>query len=420
VEIYIFLVYILAYIGLFATTFYIINLLTYYKKKRIIPESTKETVTILIPAYNEEKGMKKTIESALALDYPKHKLEIIVIDDGSKDKTYEIAKKFESNSHPKIKVLTKKNGGKGTALNFGIKRSKGEIIITMDADTAVQPDALKKMVGYFSTSKKVMCVSPSMGIYKPKNFWQRIQQIEYHMGVFLRKSFASVNAIHVTPGAFSAYKKTFFDKYGDFDEGNLTEDLELALRIQVKGYAIENSPESVAYTISPNTFRTMLAQRKRWYAGLIKNLWRYRQLFGIKKGALGAVILPTAVTTVVLSVILTIYLIIRTTIKIKDELISFHAVNFQFKDVIEINKYVFQNFFYSLFSNKVFIITILFLTLLWFYLVFSKRKMNYDEGMRFNFLLFVIFYGFLFAFWWIVSFFYVFFNKEVTWRDEDK
>ncbi len=236
-EFYTILVYILAYIGLFATSFYITSMIKHYRKPEPLPKDDK-TVTIIIPAYNEEASIARTIQSALELEYPKDKIEIIVVNDGSKDKTYEIAKKFEMARGIRVKVLTKPNGGKGSALNFGIKHSKSEIIVTMDADSFARPDSLRRMVGYFY-SKDVMSVTPAMGVHNPKGILQRIQQIEYYLGVFLRKSFSTINAIHITPGAFSAYRREFFLKYGGYDERNITEDLEIALRIQSKNYIIE-------------------------------------------------------------------------------------------------------------------------------------------------------------------------------------
>src|SRR3989344_3245154 len=265
-DVYLILVYTLSYIGLLATSFYIINLLTYYKTKKKPSPSIKKTVTIIIPAYNEEKSIASTINSAVSLNYSKENLEIIVIDDGSKDKTYEIAREFISDKNQKVRVFTKPNGGKGSALNLGIKKAGGEIIITMDADTIVHPNSLKKMIGYF-TEDDVMSVAPAMGVFEPKNIWRRIQQIEYYMGVFLRKSFASMNAIHITTGAFSAYRKIFFEKHGGFDEKNITEDLEVALRIQSHGYILENAEEAAVYTIGPGTFRSLMVQRRRWYTG---------------------------------------------------------------------------------------------------------------------------------------------------------
>ena len=408
------LVYILAYIGLFATSFYIVSMIKHYKKIEPAPADDK-TVTIIIPAYNEEKSIARTIKSALSVDYPRDNLEIIVVNDGSKDKTYEIAKRFESSKLPKVKILTKPNGGKGSALNLGIKKARGEIIFTMDADTFVMPDAVKKMVGFFH-EKKVMAVTPAMGVYKPKSIWQRIQHIEYYIGIFLRKSFSTINAIHITPGAFSAYRKIFFLKHGGYDEKNITEDLEIALRIQSKDYIIENSPTAVVYTIAPKEFKSLMRQRRRWYTGLIKNFWNYRRLFGFKKGPLGMFVLPVAIMTIALSVILTIYLVIKTLSNIKDHLSLLNSINFQFNNLIELNSYIFENFLYSFFSNPLILITILFIFLLGFYLYFARKKMRYQESVKLNFVLFIILFTLLFTFWWIVSSFYILLNKRVVWR----
>lgn len=417
-DFYTVLIYVLIYIGLFSTSFYIINLFTYYRKKKKPSPKTDKTVSIIIPMYNEEKSIVSTIKSALSLNYPKNKLEIIVVDDGSKDKSYEIAKKFISNINPKVRVFKKAvNSGKGSALNLGIKKARHKIIVTMDADTIVEPDSLKKMIGYFTT-KDVMAVAPAMGVYKPKNIWRRIQQIEYYMGVFLRKSFASMNAIHITPGAFSSYRKEFFEKHGGFDEKNITEDLEVALRIQSHNYILENAEEAAVYTIGPGTFRTLMVQRRRWYTGLTKNLWNYRRLFGPKTGALGMVVLPTAVSTIVLGVILTVYMVTKALLKLKNELLTLSAINFQFQNTLELSSYLIEVFFLTILTNKILLFTILFISLLWCYMSFSKRKMMYKESIKLNFALFIVFFSLLFAFWWIVSAIYMLFNKKVVWREE--
>src|SRR3989344_3496153 len=112
----------------------------------------------------------------------------------------------------------------------------------MDADTTVDPKSMKNMVRFFK-GKNVMCVSPAIIIDKPRNILQRVQYMEYLLSLFLRKAFASLKSIYITPGAFSAYRKSFFDKFGLYDVGNPTEDLEMALRIQYKGYYTENCPE---------------------------------------------------------------------------------------------------------------------------------------------------------------------------------
>ncbi len=416
-EFYEIAVYVLAYIGLFATSFYFINLISHYRNKTEDLEKNDVPVTIIIPAYNEEKSIARTIKSALSLDYMKDKLEVIVINDGSKDNTYEIAKKFVSKVNPIVRVITKPNGGKGSALNLGIKHARGDIIISMDADSFVGKDALRKMIPYFDNDR-VMAVTPSMGVYEPKGILQRIQQVEYYIGVFLRKSLATINAIHITPGAFSAYRKSFFLRYGGYDELNITEDLEIALRIQSKGYTIENSPKSVVYTIVPKTFRSLLVQRRRWYTGLIRNLLAYKNLFGFKKGPLGKLVLPVAVSTILLSIFLTSYLVVKTVLKVKDDLLSMQAINFRFQDSFEINHYVVQSFFYQLFSSKIILLSIILIGLIAFYLMYSRRQMSFQESVKGSFILFILLYSLLFAFWWICSIVYFLFNKNIVWRDE--
>jgi cellulose synthase/poly-beta-1,6-N-acetylglucosamine synthase-like glycosyltransferase len=169
-------------------------------------ERTDLSVSIIIPAYNEEKSIVRTIDSAVNLDYPRKNMEIIVVDDGSKDSTYSLAKEHidflrKKYSSLNIKVFTKKNGGKGSALNLGIEKCSGEIVVSMDADTFANPDAIKKMMGYFY-NEEVMSVTPTLAVYQPKTIWQRVQHIEYYLGTFLRKSFALLNAMHVYSRSF--------------------------------------------------------------------------------------------------------------------------------------------------------------------------------------------------------------------------
>lgn len=421
-DFYISLLYGLSYLSLVVFFFYLLNLKKIKEKDKICEESTDKTVSIIIPAYNEEKSIEKTIESALAIDYPKEKFEIIVVDDGSRDNTFKLAKKYEKNN-PNLQVFTKKNGGKGSALNFGIERAKNEIIITMDADTFAEPSAVKKMIAKFY-SDDVIAVTPSMCVYKPKTLWQKIQQIEYYMGVFLRKSLAAINSIHVTPGAFSAYRKVFFDKHGGYDEHNITEDLEITLRIQSQDYIIENASEAVVYTVSPKTFKELMVQRRRWYTGLIKNLLSYKQLlFNWKKGILGLLVLPLAVFSIFSSVFLTGYFLIKSAEQILDNLNFLQSINFDigglFPTEIYLIKETLITFFYNTFSNPLFLLSVFVLLSLIFYLKFAKKRTKSKENLQFSFFLFILFFSLLYAFWWIISFIYLMFNKKVVWREED-
>jgi len=405
------IVYLSIYIGLVATTFYVLSFIADKKKKReFLTDSKLPFVSVIIPAYNEEKSIAGTIKSILRSNYPK--FEVIIIDDGSKDNTLKIAKKFIKKD---VKVFSKKNGGKGSALNFGLKKAKGEIIFTLDADTFADPKSMKKMVRYFK-NKDVMCVSPAMVIHNAKSILQRIQSIEYLLGLFLRKTFAALNAIYITPGAFSAYRKSFFDKYGGFDEGNITEDLEMALRIQFKGYIIENCPEAPVYTIAHKRFKPLLIQRRRWYFGLIKNLLNYKKILSSKYGDLGVFVIPIAAISIFFAVFVTVYLFFKTIFQIKNELLFLQTINFDFLNFMNINFYVIERFLFLFFTKPVVIFILFFMLILGFYLYYASKKIGKTSGLIINLPLFFLFFAILFGFWWVVSIIYALFSKNVKWR----
>lgn len=406
-------IYISIYIGLIAISFYILSYLSSKKKQqKFYTDKELPKVSVIIPAYNEEDCIEDTIKSIAKSNYPKGMLEVLVVDDGSKDKTFEKAKKLESKI---VKVFTKENGGKASALNFAIKKARGDIVFTMDADTMVEPKSLKNMVRYFK-DEEVMSVTPSIITYKPKSVWQRVQQIEYVFGLFLRKTFASLNAIYITPGAFSAYRKIFFDKYGGFDVGNITEDLEMSIRIQYHGYRIENSTTSPAYTISPSSFADLLKQRKRWYIGLMKNIWKYRKIVSRKYGDLGTFVMPVAWISIFFAVFITAYLIIKTLLKSIQEVVFWQSINFDFASLFNINIYFLERFFFLLFTNPVFIFILLFVCLMRIYIIFARKRMGKITGLFLNLTLFFVFFAVLFGFWWVVSIFYLLFKREVKWK----
>lgn len=405
------IVYLSIYLGLFATTFYILSFISYSKKEReLYTDKELPSVSVIIPAYNEEETIAKTMKSVLKSDYPD--FEIIIVDDGSSDNTLKIAKKFENE---KIRVFHKENGGKGSALNFGLKLAKGKIIFTMDADTTVNPKSMKNMVRFFR-DKQVMSVSPAIIIDKPRNILQRVQYMEYLLGLFLRKAFASLKSIYITPGAFSAYRKSFFDRFGGYDVGNPTEDLEMALRIQYRGYYTENCPEAPAYTTAPATFRELMIQRRRWYFGLLTNLWSYRRIVGRKYGDLGSFVIPTALVSILFSVIVVVYMFFKTLFEVKDNLIFYQSVNFDFSSLFNINLYVIERALFLFFSKPVVLFILLFMAILGFYMHYASRKIGKLSGLFTNLILFYIFFAILFGFWWTISIFYTIFSKTIRWR----
>src|SRR4030042_303570 len=290
---------ILFFLGTVLTLFLgIFYLITFFDNKALLrcPKIKRfPTISIIVPAYYESRTICRTLESLRALNYPQNKLEIIVVNDGSTDDTYAIAQSFRG-----VRVLTKTNGGKGSAINFGLRHATSELMAVMDADSFVSRNALRKMIGHFRRDS-ILAVTPTLKVHNPKGFWQQIQYVEYLFSVLFRKIFAFLQSVYVTPGPFSIYRKSFFDKHGGFDEANITEDLEIALRIQSLGYEIENSINAEVFTVAPSNFRDLLRQRVRWYSGVVNNMWQYRRMFTPRNGNLGIFVLPVAVISVVLA-----------------------------------------------------------------------------------------------------------------------
>jgi cellulose synthase/poly-beta-1,6-N-acetylglucosamine synthase-like glycosyltransferase len=298
---------VIMYVFLFASlNFEVFLLITYFERKDVIKEegervslgSKKQpSVTIIVPCWNEEKTVSKTIYSLLNLDYPKDKLKIMIVDDGSTDSTWETVQKFKNNSQ--IELHRKTNGGKHTALNYGISKLTTDLVGCLDADSYVHKDTMKKMAVYFE-DRKTMAVAPSIKLWDPKNPLQIFQKIEYSFGIFTRKMFHYMNAIYITPGPFSIFRREVFEKLGNYRKAHNTEDIELALRMQKNGYKIAHAYNAYVYTVPPKTLKTLLKQRIRWSYGFIKNAQDYKDMFFNKKyGNLGMLVLPMAAISLV-------------------------------------------------------------------------------------------------------------------------
>jgi cellulose synthase/poly-beta-1,6-N-acetylglucosamine synthase-like glycosyltransferase len=407
------------YAALFITTFTgLLFLITFFENMNKMgnPRIRKyPTVCIVIPAHNEEPSIASTIESAMAIDYPKNKIEIFVVENGeSKDKTYAIAKKYRKYG---IKVISLKRGGKGHAMNYVLKKTKSEIFITMDADTFADKDVLKKMLGYFN-NPDVMAVAPTMKSKNNENLSQKIQNIEYLVGAFLRKVYHFLDSVYVTPGAFTAYRKSFFDKYGGFDTKHITEDIEMTLRIQAKRYKIANAIDASVYTITPKKMKTLFWQRVRWYLGYIESTIQYRKvLFSTKHGYLGTVIAPTAIASIVYMIYLFVILIEEA---IKTAIDIFYASISGTNPVILLQQIKLTPFYFHVSIVSFVAVLAIIVSLLMFFIAksYSSDKSDYKVG----YLGFALLYIFLFAVWWISAIYYKIFGNElrfggVVWRN---
>lgn len=281
--------------------FQVLLLISFFENRKKIDEEGNHkpehfpTVGVAVPCWNEERTLSATLDSLLALDYPKEKLSIYVVDDGSTDRTLEIAQKYEREHPTIITAIHKQNGGKHTAVNLALEKSTSDLFGCLDADSFVAPHTLKAIVSNFESNKEVMAVTPCIHIRHPKSFIQRMQAIEYLMGVFIRKAFGSLDAIQVTPGPFSIFKKEVFQQIGNYHKAHNTEDFEITLRMHRAHLKIANSHKALVYTVGPATARGFFYQRLRWARGFLENSMDYRELFFKKEyGNFGMFTLPMA------------------------------------------------------------------------------------------------------------------------------
>ena len=268
--------------------------------------SSVPQVAIIVPVWNEETTIGGTIESLLALEYPKDKLSLILVNDGSTDGTKEVVDRFSE--HPQITALHKENGGKFTAMNLGIAHAEdAELIGFLDADSFVAPDSLEHIVGAFA-DPEIGAVTASMSIHKPRTLFQRMQYAEYSLSITLRHAFASIDSLYVTPGPFSFYRRSVFTQLGLFKHAHLAEDMEMALRMQRAGMRIGNAIRARVYTKGPSTLRKLIKQRVRWTTGFIRNvLFDYRDLIGNTRNvALGFFMLPLGLAAICGGIVLAV------------------------------------------------------------------------------------------------------------------
>jgi len=291
-----FFVYIAIYVGLFIIFFYLITFFENINSMRDRRFSKSYFVSIIVPAYNEGKRIGKCIRSIMKSDYDLDKLEVIVVDDGSNDNTSEIAKQFDSKI---VKVFRKANAGKAAALNYGIKKCKGDIICCIDADTYFSPNVIKRAVVNFG-DEEVGVVVPTLKPYKPKGLIERIQLVEYTISSFSRKILSFHDSLAAAP-ACSFFRREIFEKYGGFDEGNITEDFEMALKAQSNNYRLVHLVDAVAYTDVPNTFKGLARQRIRWCYGTYYNVRKYKHLLNTKYGDFGVLFFPMIIVSIILS-----------------------------------------------------------------------------------------------------------------------
>lgn len=246
-------------------------------------------VSIIVPAFNEGKVIQKTIRSLLQLTYPSK--EIIIVDDGSTDDTYKLA--VEAGEGYNVKVLSKPNGGKWSALNKGVESARGEIIVCIDADTQLDRNAIEYLVKHFDDNR-VAAVAGNVKAGNRDNLLTKLQALEYVTSINIqRRGEAYLSKLTVVPGPLGAFRKSVLKEVGMYSPDTFAEDADLTLSILKAGYKIKYEPKALGYTQVPYNFKDLAKQRYRWYRGLLQAMKKHKDmLFNSKYGSTGLFIVP--------------------------------------------------------------------------------------------------------------------------------
>jgi cellulose synthase/poly-beta-1,6-N-acetylglucosamine synthase-like glycosyltransferase len=238
--------------------------------------------------------IERTVQAALDSDYPH--LRVIVVDDGSADRTLEITQNaFAAQIRDGlVTVLTKPNTGKAEALNYGLEFVREEIFVGIDADTVIAPDAISRLVPHFLDSR-VGAVAGNTKVGNRVNLWTRWQALEYITSQnFERRALNTLGAVSVVPGAIGAWRTSAVRAAGGFHIDTVAEDADLTMALLQSGYRVTYEDRALAYTEAPMNAGGLMRQRFRWSFGIMQSVYKHRAAFG-RKGVLGWVALPNIV-----------------------------------------------------------------------------------------------------------------------------
>jgi biofilm PGA synthesis N-glycosyltransferase PgaC len=400
------------YLGYMFTAIYLLTFyfLLYFNNKKDLfsyPETNKNySISVLVPVWNEEKTIEETVKSIFEVDYPLK--EILVINDGSTDKTEEIVKELQKR-FSKLKLINKKNTGKGDSLNVGIKEAQGELIAVIDADSYPAKDSFKKLVGFFE-EKNVGAVTCPILPRNTNKFFEKIQAVEYSLIAFTRKLLGYVDAIYVVPGPLAIYRTSALKEIGGFDPDNMTEDIEIIWHLTQAGYQRKMCLSTRVTTIIPNKFKPWYLQRRRWNVGGLQCISKYKKNF-LKRGMLGSFILPFFTMQLFLGLLgMGIFVYLLVTNLLKNYIFARYSINVG-TALLTMNDLQVTASFLNYLGLILFVIGLIF-TLL----VLSIMKTSpLEKHSFFNLMFFSIFYLSVYPFIMIGSL-YSFIRKNYQWR----
>lgn len=256
-------------------------------KEQVLAQRPKyfPKVSVVIPAWNEAVGLVSTVKTIIASEYKN--IEVIVVNDGSTDSSDQLMRQFVAayekaeSTHPSgitIRYFYKQNGGKGRALNYGIERATGDIIMSIDADCVLTPTTVGNFAKQFA-DPSVMAAVGNVKVGNRKTLLGTIQYLEFLFSFYFKKTESVLGIIYIIGGAAGAFRREVFERIGLYNHANITEDIELSVRIQDEGMKIAYASDAVVYTEGASTLKGLMSQRLRWKRGRFQTFFEHNHLF---------------------------------------------------------------------------------------------------------------------------------------------
>lgn len=318
---FVFALFVVAVIGLFNATLAVVR----NRRRRSINWPAAATcglrVSVALAAYNEEPVIERTLRSLLNSNWPI--AEVVVVDDGSTDRTATVVHRVAFDD-ARVVVIRKLNGGKSAALNDAVARATGDIVVTLDADTVLEPDTVGNLVRHFSLpgNERLGGVAGVVKVGNRKtNLLTRWQALEYLTQIGIERSAQdAMRAIMIVPGACAAWRREAILQAGGYSKDTLAEDCDLALTMHRLGWTVTQDDEAFSYTEAPQTTDDLLAQRTRWSYGTIQALAKHRSLlFSRKHWALGWFVIPNYLLTLIVPFIFIPFTTVTTLLAVQTE-----------------------------------------------------------------------------------------------------
>ena len=402
-------IWLLCFVSLYVSFFWM-NVLYLEKPRPVEKLKHWPKVSFLTPAWNEERCIEATVHSLLGVDYPN--FEVVVIDDESTDNTAKIVRSIKD---PRLRLVANKHKGigKASAVNKGISVAKGEYVAVVDSDCFVDPRCLKLMVPHLA-DPGIGAVMTPIKVKDPKTFLERMQRLEYILTSFTRQMMSFVNTVQVTPGALSLYRKDVVIELGGFDENNITEDFEMALRLHYAHYSVVMEPRIETFTYVPDNLKDFWKQRTRWFVGFIHNTGKYKDMIGSRDhGMMGVFQVPLNVLMLVLMIVSVILFVVQLSRKLQIVFAKLFLYEWNIMSLLQFPD-SWWSFFLSLNVKLYFPLAV---TLLCAVYLYHKAHVATHEKWQFPLAIFIymFIYPFLRTAIWIASMLQVAFASKRRW-----